>query len=316
MAEDATTPVTTPTTAEPVTTTSEPVTTTRTNPYSGMSIAEISAARAAKRASYGTSRTDRMAELKAQREASALQRALARAASDPQFNFTQRPEGFIDPNTGVIGYYGWNGGRTSGRWMLRVAPYNEENYRKYATRVPAQTYAIQDIRSVARPVSDIFGNKQIPNGFSVDKSGKIVTYGKTDQNILKIKSEYEAKGVSKLRDDREKVAFDRAMQRAQTDWRYNFMKRPAGKVTDKEIRFWSWVGGKESGEWVLFQAENDKDGYNLQQYSNRASEMDYFPPTSIRDVLIPYKALGVIPNPKPGTYTPKYRQPQQNIITE
>ena len=50
----------------------------------------------------------RMDELQTQREAGALQRALTRATTDSKYNFTQRPEGYIDEGNKVIRYYGWN----------------------------------------------------------------------------------------------------------------------------------------------------------------------------------------------------------------
>lgn len=259
----------------------------RVNPYSGMSVSEIAAARKETAAKAPENRQARMDELKTQREAVALQRALARAASSPQFNFTQRPEGKIDEEKGVIRYYGWNGGKTTGKWVLREAALNETNLQKYGTRVPAMEYAVSDIKAVPKPLRDIGGNAQVPNGFTVDVNGNIITRGTINANLLSIKSDYDQKVLQDKATTREKAALERAISRAQTSPTYNFMSRPEGKVTDDRIYFYSWVGGKDTGSWYLYEINNDKAGKNLAKYGTRVPSMQYFQPTSIRDVLIP-----------------------------
>jgi len=230
-------------------------------------------------------RTQRMAELKQQREAAALQRALARAQSNPKFNFTQRPEGKIDEQKGVIKFYGWNGSKDKGQWVLREAELNPENLEKYQTRVPANQYVVKDYRSVPTPLKGISGQEQQADGFMVDATGKLVTQGKVDSNLLTIKSEYEQKGVQQKAATREEAALQRAMQRAQQNPVNNFLSRPAGKIMDDKIMFYSWIGGKDSGQWVLYEAFNTPT--NLNKYKTRVPAVEYFPPTSIRDVLIP-----------------------------
>lgn len=263
----------------------ETTTTERVNPYAGMSIEQISAARAEKRANAAANRLARMAELKKQREASALQRALARAASSPKFNFTQRPEGIVDEANKVIRYYGWNGGKNTGSWVLREAELNERNLAKYGSRVPAMEYAVTDVKAVPVPVKDILGNSQAPGGFTVGQDGKIITRGSVDPNLLSIKSEYEQKGLEEKRSSRELVALERAITRASTNPNYNFMSRPEGKITDDRIYFYSWVGSKDSGQWYLYEAKNTPD--NLNDYKTRVPKMEYYPPSTYRDVLIP-----------------------------
>jgi hypothetical protein len=256
-----------------------------------MTLEQITAARKEKAAAYAANRQARMAELKAKREASALQRALARAASNPQFNFTQRPEGLIDEKTGIIRYYGWNGGKTTGKWVLREAPLTDENLRKYQTRVPAMEYAVTDIKAVPLPVKDIYNRPQQPGGFTVDANGNIITRGNVDPNLLSIKSDYDAKRLESMRQDRESIALDRALKRAATNPIYNFMVRPQGYYNLDTIYFYSWVGSKDSGQWYKYEAKNTPE--NMAQYKTRIPGVEYYTPSSYRDVLIPkYNLLG------------------------
>jgi hypothetical protein len=224
-------------------------------------------------------RQQRMDELQKQREAGALQRALARAASDTKYNFTQRPEGYIDEGNKVIRYYGWSGGKETGSWVAREAPLTETNYNKYKGLIPATELAVSDIKS-----------KMVPNteGFVV-KAGKIETKGNVDKSILGIKSDLDMEKVLGKRTERETAALTTALERAQKSPITNFMQRPAGRVTDDKIYFYNWIGGKESGQWYLYEAEKTED--NMEKYATKIPEQAYFKPTSVRDTLIPVTNL-------------------------
>ena len=225
----------------------------------------------------------RMDELQTQREAGALQRALARAASDAKYNFTQRPEGYIDEGNKVIRYYGWNGGKETGRWVAREAPLTETNYNKYKGSIPSAEIPVSSITSKMVP------NKNVKDGFVVDSTGAMKAKGNVDQSVLGIKSDLDMGKVLGKRTERETVALTTALERAQKSPITNFMQRPAGRVTDDKIYFYNWIGGKESGQWYLYEAEKTQE--NLDKYATKIPEQAYFKPTSIRDTLIPVTNL-------------------------
>jgi hypothetical protein len=227
-------------------------------------------------------RQQRMDELQTQREAGALQRALARAASDTKYNFTQRPEGYIDEGNKVIRYYGWSGGKETGSWVAREAPLTETNYNKYKGLIPATELAVSDIKS------KMVATKPNTEGFVV-KAGKIETKGNVDKSILGIKSDLDMEKVLGKRTERETAALTTALERAQKSPITNFMQRPAGRVTDDKIYFYNWIGGKESGQWYLYEAEKTED--NMEKYATKIPEQAYFKPTSVRDTLIPVTNL-------------------------
>jgi hypothetical protein len=227
-------------------------------------------------------RQQRINELKTQREAGALQRALARAASDAKYNFTQRPEGYIDEGNKVIRYYGWSGGKETGSWVAREAPLTETNYNKYKGLIPATELAVSDIKS------KMVATKPNTEGFVV-KAGKIETKGNVDKSILGIKSDLDMEKVLGKRTERETAALTTALERAQKSPITNFMQRPAGRVTDDKIYFYNWIGGKESGQWYLYEAEKTED--NMEKYATKIPEQAYFKPTSVRDTLIPVTNL-------------------------
>lgn len=220
----------------------------------------------------------RMTELKTQREAGALQRSLARAASDEKFNFTQRPEGFIDEGNKVIRYYGWTGGKETGKWVAREAPLTEFNYNKYKGMIPSAEFAVKDI------TSKMVATKPSTEGFVI-KGGKIETKGNVDKSILGVKSDLDMEKVLGKSVAREDAALTTALERAQKSPLTNFMQRPVGRVTNDKIYFYNWIGGKQNGQWYLYEAEKTEE--NMNKYSSKLSGQTYFKPTSIRDTLIP-----------------------------
>lgn len=223
-------------------------------------------------------RQERMNELQTQREAGALQRSLARAATDAKYNFTQRPEGFIDEGNKVIRYYGWSGGKETGKWVAREAPLTEVNYNKFKGLIPAAEFAVTDIKS------KMVATKPGTDGFVV-KDGKITTKGKVDTSILGVQSDLNMEKVLGKRTAREDVALTAALERAQKSPLTNFMQRPAGRVTEDKIYFYNWIGGKETGQWYLYEAEKTQE--NMDKYVTKIPQQTYFKPTSIRDTLIP-----------------------------
>lgn len=252
------------------------VTKTDRNKYEGMSVSEIAAARREAVASAPASREERMVELKTQREAGALQRALARAATKPEFNFTKRPEGFIDEGNQRIVYYGWNGGKETGRWTRREAPLTKRNFDTYKNLVPAADIPVESIKSRMNPK----GNK----GFVVT-DGKIENRGGVDVSVLGVKSDLDMNKILAKAPVREQAALQAALARAQTSPQFNFMQRPQGLLTNDKIYFYSWVGGKVDGQWVQYVAERTPE--NMNKYATRIGAQKYFAPTSIRDVLLP-----------------------------
>jgi hypothetical protein len=224
-------------------------------------------------------RQQRMDELQTQREAGALQRSLARAASDAKYNFTQRPEGFIDEGNKVIRYYGWSGGKETGSWVAREAPLTEVNYNKYKNLIPAAEIPVTSIKSKMIP------NKNVKDGFVIDSTGAIAAKGNVDKSVLGIKSDLDMGKVLGKRTDRETAALNAALERAQKSPLTNFMQRPAGRVTEDKIYFYNWIGGKENGQWYLYEAEKTQE--NMDKYVTKIPGQTYFKPTSIRDTLIP-----------------------------
>ena len=220
----------------------------------------------------------RMDELQTQREAGALQRSLARAASSPEYNFTQRPEGFIDQGNNVIRYYGWTGGKETGKWVAREAPLTEVNYNKYKNLIPAAEFAVKDIKS------KMIATKPGTEGFVV-KGDKIETKGIVDKSILGVKSDLDVEKILGKRTERDAAALSAALERAQKSPLTNFMKRPAGRVTEDKIYFYNWIGGKDSGQWYLYEAEKNQE--NMEKYVTKINEQQYFQPTSIQDTLVP-----------------------------
>lgn len=224
-------------------------------------------------------RKERMDELQTQREAGALQRSLARAASDTKYNFTQRPEGFIDEGNKVIRYYGWSGGKETGSWVAREAPLTEANYNKYKNLVPAAEIPVTSIKSKMIP------NKDVKDGFVIDSTGAMVAKGNVDKSVLGIKSDLDMGKVLGKRVDRETAALNAALERAQKSPLTNFMQRPDGRVTEDKIYFYNWIGGKDTGQWYLYEAEKTQE--NMDKYATKIPGQTYFKPTSIRDTLIP-----------------------------
>jgi hypothetical protein len=120
-----TTPVTTtPVTTTPVTTT--PVVTAKPDPTK-TSYADLTPAQRA-----AMTQDEKLAYLQAARDFKFETEAAARGASNPMLNYFVRPEAPQVP--GMIQYYGWSGGRTTGEWRLYGAVDNDTNRALYGAR--------------------------------------------------------------------------------------------------------------------------------------------------------------------------------------
>jgi hypothetical protein len=93
-------------------------------PYTELSAAERAAMTQAEKTAY----------LKAARDEQDALDAEARAASNPMFDFTNRPTAPADPDGKFINYYSWIGDTNSGSWKLYRAPNTPENLGKYGSR--------------------------------------------------------------------------------------------------------------------------------------------------------------------------------------
>ena len=91
-------------------------------PYTELTPAERKAMTQAEKTAY----------LQAAREEQERLDAEERAASNPMFDFTNRPEAPTKP--GMIQYYSWIGSTTTGSWKLYSAPDTPENQAKYGAR--------------------------------------------------------------------------------------------------------------------------------------------------------------------------------------
>jgi len=125
-------------------------------PYTELSAAERAAMSQAEKTAY----------LKAAREEKERLDAEERAASNPMFDFTNRPDAPSDPDGNFINYYSWVGGVNSGEWRLYRAPNTSENVAKYGSRsIGGETQATPDSAVGAnalikqpRPLKDSNGN--------------------------------------------------------------------------------------------------------------------------------------------------------------
>ena len=93
-------------------------------PYTELSAAERKAMTQAEKTAY----------IKAARDEKNAIDAEERAASNPMFDFTNRPDAPADPEGKFINYYSWQGDTNSGSWKLYRAPNTPENLGKYGSR--------------------------------------------------------------------------------------------------------------------------------------------------------------------------------------
>lgn len=94
------------------------------------------------------SSTEKKDYIQAAREEEMAKEAAARAASDPMKNFAVRPEA-PEPAPGMINYYSWIGGTTTGNWKLYQAVDTPENRQKYGGRAIGGTTEAGESKSAA-----------------------------------------------------------------------------------------------------------------------------------------------------------------------
>jgi len=109
---------------------------------------------------------EKTAYIQAAREEQARIAAEERAASDPMFDLTNRPDAPKDSTGNFINYYSWVGGANTGQWKLYRAPNTAENQAKYGSRaIGGQTEATFDdpvgangLINQPQPIKDAKGN--------------------------------------------------------------------------------------------------------------------------------------------------------------
>jgi len=124
-------------------------------PYSELSAEERRAMTSAEKTAY----------IKAVREEQAALDAEERAASNPMFDFTNRPDAPSDATGDFITYYSWVGGANSGEWKLYRAPNTLENVAKYGSRSiggatqadPTSAVGANALINQPKPIKDAYG---------------------------------------------------------------------------------------------------------------------------------------------------------------
>ena len=124
-------------------------------PYNELSAAERAAMTSAEKKAY----------IKEAREEQARLAAEERAASDPMFDFSNRPDA-PPSDSGFINYFSWVGGVNSGEWKLYRAVDTPENQAKYGSRsIGGETQATPDsavganaLATQPQPIKDDKGN--------------------------------------------------------------------------------------------------------------------------------------------------------------
>ena len=125
--------------------------------------------------------TDRMAELKTARLEKYASDAEQRAAQDPAYDITNRPQAPAADNN-YIYYYSWIGGTTTGEWVLYRAPNTAENQFKYGSRsfggetqaTYGSSLGANALKTQPQPIRDQNGNIigwNIPEGSGVTGTG-------------------------------------------------------------------------------------------------------------------------------------------------
>jgi hypothetical protein len=117
---------------------------------------------------------EKTAYIQAAREEQDRIAAEERAASDPMFDLTNRPDAPQDSTGNFITYYSWIGGPTTGQWKLYRAPNTPDNQAKYGSRaIGGQTQATFDdpvgangLINQPQPIKDAKGNI---TGWSTDE---------------------------------------------------------------------------------------------------------------------------------------------------
>ncbi len=125
-------------------------------PYTELSAAERAAMSQAEKTAY----------LKAARDEKNAIDAEERAASNPMFDFTNRPDAPASTDGSFINYYSWQGDTNSGSWKLYRAANTPENLVKYGSRAiggatqaePGNPSGANALAVQPQPIKDAYGN--------------------------------------------------------------------------------------------------------------------------------------------------------------
>jgi len=142
-------------------------------PYTELSAAERKAMTQAEKTAY----------LKAARDEQDALNAEARAASNPMFDFTNRPDApppSSIPGENFIYYYSWIGDTNNGQWKLYRAANTQENLENYGSRAvggptqanPGDPQGANALAVQPQPITDAYGKIV---GWSVDGNETTVT---------------------------------------------------------------------------------------------------------------------------------------------
>ena len=109
---------------------------------------------------------EKTAYLKAARDEKNAIDAEERAASNPMFDFTNRPDAPASTDGSFINYYSWQGDTNSGSWKLYRAANTPENLVKYGSRAiggatqaePGNPSGANALAVQPQPIKDAYGN--------------------------------------------------------------------------------------------------------------------------------------------------------------
>ena len=180
--------------------------------------------------------TEKAAYNKAYREEQKAIAAEERAASDPMFDFTNRPDAPEPADDNFINYYSWIGGVTEGQWKLYRAPNTPDNQAKYGSRaIGGETQATatsvvgaNSLKVQPQPTEDADGNItwSVPGGSetTADTATATASTATATGNSL---AELQAKAAeSEAYAKKVREAYDRFVAGTATDEDYGLLKIP------------------------------------------------------------------------------------------
>jgi hypothetical protein len=217
---------------------------------------------------------EKKAYITAAREEEKRLAAEERAASDPMFDFTNRPDAPADPSGNFINYYSWIGGVTNGEWRLYRAANTPGNQEKYGSRaIGGETQATPDSIVGAnslvvqpQPTKDEEGNLTWSVPDSVDTAGTATTDTNANNNLTplqKAAAEAAAKaGEAGEYAKKVREAYDRFIAGTATDEDYGLLKIPkpnkgGGTATGGTATGGTATGGTATGGGGITQADVD-----------------------------------------------------------
>ena len=185
--------------------------------------------------------TEKAAYNKAYREEQKAIAAEERAASDPMFDFTNRPDAPESPDNNFINYYSWIGGVTTGEWRLYRAPNTPDNQAKYGSRAiggetQATATSVVGANSLVvqpQPTEDADGNItwSVPGG-SETTADTVTATASTATATGNSLAELQAKAAeSEAYAKKVREAYDRFVAGTATDEDYKLLKITKASTT-------------------------------------------------------------------------------------